>query len=62
MEDISELKVDWEEQKCKLRRKIAILTNNNMMFGDSKKEEVFGELQIKYGKTKEQLLDIIIEH
>jgi len=48
----TELKGTWNEQKAKLKQKFAVLTDNDLMFEDGKKEEMFGKLQIKLGKTK----------
>lgn len=49
----------WEEQKGKLKQKFAILLDNDLLFNEGKKEEMFGRLQIKLGKTKEELQKII---
>jgi len=49
----------WNEQKGKLKQKFAMLTDNDLMFIDGKKDEMLGRLQIKLGKTKEQLHAII---
>lgn len=57
----TELKGNWNEQKGKLMQKFAILTDNDLMFAKGKKEEMFGKLQIKLGKTKEELYKIILE-
>jgi len=51
--------INWNEQKGKLKEKFAILTNNNNMLLEGKKEEIFGRLQIELGKTKEELEKII---
>ena len=45
----------WEEQKGKLKQKFAKLTDNDLLFIDGKKEEMMGKLQVKLGKTKEEL-------
>jgi uncharacterized protein YjbJ (UPF0337 family) len=55
----SELKGNWNEQKGKLKQKFANLTDNDLMFEKGKREEMFGKLQIKLGKTKEELHSII---
>lgn len=55
----TELKGNWNEQKGKLKKKFAALTDNDLMFLDGKKEEMLGKLQIKLGKTKEELHKII---
>lgn len=54
-----ELKGNWEEQKIKLKQKFAALTENDLLFTEGKKEEMIKKLQIKLGKTKEELLKII---
>jgi uncharacterized protein YjbJ (UPF0337 family) len=57
----TEIKGNWNKQKGKLRQKFAILTDNDLMFVKGKKDEMFGKLQIKLGKTKEELYKIILE-
>ena len=54
-----EMKGNWNEQKGKLKQKFAVLTDNDLMFVKGKKEEMYGRLQIKLGKTKEELVSII---
>jgi uncharacterized protein YjbJ (UPF0337 family) len=55
----TELKGNWNEQKGKLKKKFAVLTDNDLMFEEGKKDEMLGKLQIKLGKTKEQLRELI---
>lgn len=55
----TELKGNWNEQKGKLKQKFAILTDDDLMFAEGKKEEMLGKLQAKLGKTKEELHTII---
>ena len=55
----TELTGDWNEQKGKLKQKFAYLTDNDLLFIEGKKEEMLGKIQIKLGKTKEELLSII---
>ena len=55
----TELKGKWDEQKGKLKQKYATLTDNDLMFEEGKKDEMMGKLQIKLGKTKEELHKII---
>ncbi|MHC1690511.1 MAG: CsbD family protein [Bacteroidales bacterium] len=54
-----ELKGNWNEQKGKLKQKFAILTDNDLMFEDGKEDEMLGKIQIKLGKTKEEIKKII---
>lgn len=55
----TETKGIWNEQKGKLKMKFAILTDNDLMFAEGKQDEMFGRLQMKLGKTKEELHKII---
>ena len=55
----TQLKGNWEEQKGKLKQKFATLTENDMLFAEGKKEEMMGKLQIKLGKSKEELHKIL---
>jgi uncharacterized protein YjbJ (UPF0337 family) len=55
----TEVKGSWIEQKGKLKQKFATLTDNDLLFEEGKKEEMLGKLQIKLGKTKEQLHEIL---
>ena len=59
MANIIELKGNWNEQKGKLKQKFATLTDNDLLFADGKKDEMLGKLQVKLGKTKEELHQII---
>jgi len=55
----TEVKGNWNEQKGKLKQKFAELTDNDLMYEEGKKDEWLGKLQIKLGKTKEELTKII---
>jgi len=55
----TEVKGNWDEQKGKLKQKFAVLTDNDLMFEEGKKDEMLGKLQIKLGKTKDELHKII---
>lgn len=52
------MKGNWNEQKGKLLKKFAILTDNDFLFVKGRKDEIFGRLQIKFDKTKEELQKI----
>ena len=54
-----ELNDTWEELKGKLKQKFAKITDNDLLYIDGKKEEMMGRLQIKLGKSKEELSKII---
>ena len=59
MTNIIELKGNWNEQKGKLKQKFATLTDNDLLFADGKKDEMLGKLQVKLGKSKEEIHKII---
>ena len=59
MTNSTELKGNWNEQKGKLKQKFAKLTDDDLMYEEGKKDEMLGKLQIKLGKTKEELHAII---
>jgi uncharacterized protein YjbJ (UPF0337 family) len=51
----TEVKGNWNEQKGKLKQQYANLTDDDLMFAEGKKDEMLGKLQIKLGKTKDEL-------
>jgi len=53
------IKGNWEWQKSKLLKKFANLTDKNLIFIKGSKESMFGRLQIKFGKTKEEMHTIL---
>lgn len=55
----TEIKGNWNEQKGRLKQKFAILTDNDLMFDEGMKDEMLGKLQIKLGKTKDELHKIM---
>ncbi|MFL5753983.1 MAG: CsbD family protein [Bacteroidia bacterium] len=57
----TELEGAWNEQKGKLKKKFASLTDDDLLFAEGEKDEMLGKLQEKLGKTKEELHRIISE-
>jgi len=55
----TELKGNWNEQKAKLKQKYAVLTDNDLMYEEGRREEMLAKLQIKLGKTKEEIAKIL---
>jgi uncharacterized protein YjbJ (UPF0337 family) len=55
----TEEKGSWKEQKVELKQKFAVLTNNEQIFEEGGKEEIFEKLQLKLGKTEDELRKII---
>ena len=55
------MKGNWNEQKGKLKQKFAELTDDDLMFGEGKMDEMIGKLQIKLGKSKEEWQKMMAE-
>jgi len=51
----TDLKGKWEEQKGKLKQKYANLTDDDLALADGKEDELWGRLQKRLGKTKDEL-------
>jgi uncharacterized protein YjbJ (UPF0337 family) len=49
----------WNEIKGKLKQKYADLTDDDLTFAEGKEDELYGRLQKKLGKTKEEIRDEI---
>lgn len=54
-----DVKGNWNEQKGKLKKKFPALTDSDLTFESGKKDEMFGRLQTKLGKTKDELHKLI---
>lgn len=54
-----EITANWADRKEKLKQKFGSLTDNDLLLEDDKKEAMLEKLQLKLGKTKEELLKII---
>lgn len=61
MKDLTEVNSAPEEHKGKLKRKFALLNKDDLLSEDGKAEELLGRLQIKLGKTKEEICRIIYD-
>ena len=57
----NEIMNTWLDQKKKLKEKFAKLMDNDELLFDGKKEQIIGKLQIKLGKTKEEIEKILKE-
>ena len=49
------MKGTWNEVKGKLKQKYGNLTDDDLTFAEGKEEELFGRLQKRLGKTKEEI-------
>ena len=50
---------NWGDQKAKLKQEFVQLTDSDLNFQPGKKDEMLENMQIKLGKTQEQLYGII---
>jgi hypothetical protein len=55
----SEIIANWTERKEKLKLKFESLTESDLLLEEDKKEAMLEKLQLKLGKTKDELLKII---
>lgn len=56
---MTEFNGNWNEIKGKLKQKFSMLTDDDLLLVDGKKDELLGRLQIKLGKTKEEIRKLI---
>ncbi|MGN7719735.1 CsbD family protein [Chitinophaga sp. 22620] len=59
--DSLQLKGAWNEIKGKLKQKYADLTDDDLMYTEGKEDELYGKLQTKLGKSKEEVEKLINE-
>jgi uncharacterized protein YjbJ (UPF0337 family) len=50
-----EIKGNWNELKGKLKQKYGELTDDDLTYVEGKEDELFGNLQKKLGKSKDEL-------
>ena len=55
------VKGNWNELKGKLKQKFADLTDDDLMYAEGKEDELLGKLQIKLGKSKDEVRKLISE-
>jgi hypothetical protein len=51
----------WREQKILLKRRFPILSDDDFLFEEGKKETMFERLQLKLSKTRQELELIFAE-
>lgn len=61
MKNLTELKGNWNQVKGKLKQKFAMLTDSDLLIIDGKHDEMIGRLQVRLGKTKEEIHKLIAE-
>lgn len=56
-----EVKGNWNELKGKLKQQYATLTDDDLLLVEGKKDEMLGRLQIKLGKSREEVEKLIAD-
>jgi uncharacterized protein YjbJ (UPF0337 family) len=56
---ISPSVANWNEQKVKLKAQFTFLTDEDLSYAEGKRDDMITGLQIKTGKTKDELAAII---
>ena len=51
----------WREQKIMLKWRFTILTDDDFLYEEGKKDDMLLKLQVKLGKSKTELDDIFAE-
>lgn len=59
MTNLTQSEGNWNETKGKLKQQYAMLTDDDLMLVEGKKDEMLGRIQAKIGKTKEELHKLI---
>lgn len=59
MKNTTEHKVNWIQTKEKLKKKFAILTDSDLLIVRGRQDEMLKRLQIRLGKTKEEIYKLI---
>ena len=56
-----QIKGNWMEAKGKLKKKFAVLTDNDLLYEEGKDDELLGRLEKKLGKTRSEINKILNE-
>ncbi|WP_445457795.1 CsbD family protein [Flavobacterium sp. HNIBRBA15423] len=57
----TELKGNWNELKGKMKQKYADLTDDDLLYEEGKEDELYGRIQKKIGKSKDEVKKWIAE-
>ncbi len=55
----TEIMGNWNILKGKLKQQYAELTDDDLTYVEGAEDELFGRLQVKLGKTKQEILDSV---
>ena len=57
----TEIKGNWNEIKGKLKQKYADLTDDDLLYEEGKEDELYGKIQQRIGKSKDEINKWIAE-
>lgn len=58
--ELIDINGSWKEQKVKLKKRFVKLQDSDLIFEEGKKEGMIIKLEIKLGKTRDELLNILV--
>lgn len=61
MEKLTKIKGSWKDTKGELKHKFAKLRDSDILLEEGKQDELLGRLQVKLGKTKEEINKLLAE-
>jgi uncharacterized protein YjbJ (UPF0337 family) len=61
MKSLIEINGNWNETKGKLKQKFASLTDDDLLLVAGKQDELLGRLQVRFGKTRDEVQKIIAD-
>ena len=59
MNSLTELKGHWAETKDRLKQEFALINDSDLLITDGRKDELIDRLQVKLGKTREEVLTLL---
>jgi uncharacterized protein YjbJ (UPF0337 family) len=57
----TEMKGNWNELKGKLKKSYANLTDDDLLYVEGREDELYGKLQQRLGKSKEEVKKLFEE-
>ena len=56
-----QMKGNWNIAKGKLKQKFAQLTDDDLQYTEGKEDELFGRIQQRTGRTREEIARTVVE-
>jgi len=61
MKNLTQVDGNWKVTKGRLKQRFAMLTDDDLLLVEGKQDELIGRLQVKLGKTKEEIRRLIYD-